>query len=503
MTSEMAWLVSPSGQEVLVDTDILKIDDVIDVHEGEIVPVHGEVIDGSALINTLYYTGQPVTSMIGKGNSVCHGISVLSGNLVINVEKIPEKRNKPLLGKENMKIHQRVSRYQKLITPVSLVSGAASHLFSDNIMNGLAVILAFTPTGTGTALSTGFKSYISLLNKHKIFARRPEAFEKVTNVDHIVFDKTGTLTYGKMKLEFVTTFDSHYTEEELLKVCAACESEHYHPISITLQEANKGYVDISKVNSSILIPSRGVQASYENHTVLIGNKIFMDENGIGMDNHLDFYKDCENRLLTPILVSIDAKLTGLIALTETIKEGSSELIKRIKQKNNFVISLLTGDNEHKARDIEQRLGIDNVYSNCSCEDKVRIIHGLKTSETVMMIGDGINDIDAMMEADISISFANASCDQVKLSSDYIIFEDHMLRLADMMSLSQRAYREIHQSITFSQLFNLLFGGLAFAGAIDAFTAKSMNTVNSLIVLLLNKRIEYLCPENNKKGAILK
>lgn len=493
-TSEMAWLVSSSGQEILVSIDALKVDNVISAHEGEVIPVQGEVIEGNALINTLYYTGQPIISRIDKGSKVYEGISILSGTVTIKVEKLPEKKAKPLLKKESMQIHQRVSNYQKVITPVSLGVGAASYLLSGNIMNTFAVLLALTPSGAGTALSTGMKSYISLLNKHKIFIRRPETFEKVIHTNHIVFDKTGTLTDGRMNLELITSFDSHYSENDLLKICAACESEHYHPISITLNYKNVNNIDINKVNNSILIPSKGVKAYYENHTVVIGNNQFMDENGIDIDDKLKMYKDYEARLLTPVLVSIDGRLTGMLAFTDNLKEDSYDLIKQIKQKHSFDISLLTGDNKYKAKDIAQKLGINNVYSNCTYEDKAKIIHEFKTSETVMMIGDGINDIDAMREADISVSFADSSCDQIKLNSDFIIFENNMVKLADMVSLSKKAYGKINQSITISQLYNIFFGGLALLGGIDAFAAKGINTINSLIVLLLNKRIEYLSPE---------
>ena len=492
-TSETAWLVSSSRREILSGVDALKIDDVISVHEGEVIPVQGEVIEGSALVNMLHYTGQPAISRISGGGKIHEGLSVLSGNLKIKVEKLPQVY-KPQAEKENSHLRQRVEKYQKFITPVSLAAGAFSYLISGSSMNALAVLLALTPSGVGTALSTGRKSYTALLNRHKIFIRRPETFERLTHVDHIVFDKTGTLTHGRMNLEFIESFDENYSGKELLKICAACESEHYHPISITLLEENKSPVDIRKLNDSILIPSKGVRASYENHAVLIGNKALMEDNGIEMADRLEIYTDCEKRLLTPVLVSLDGRLTGIIAFADALKEGAYELIQRIKQNRSVELSLLTGDNEYKAGDIARKLGISHVCSNCTHEDKAEIIRGYKATRTVMMVGDGMNDLEAMREADISVSFANSSYDMVKLNSDYIIFEDHMQRLADMVSLSQRACGRINQSITLSQLYNVIFGGFAFAGAFDAFAAKSINTVNSLLVLLLNKRIDYLSPQ---------
>ena len=485
-----AWLVSPSKQEVLVNTDSLKAGDVIAAHEGEVIPVLGEVIDGSALINSLYCTGQSAISRMVKGSRVQEGISVISGDLAIMVEKPVERNEEPVMKEYDSHIHREVSAYQKLITPAALWAGAASFILSGNAMNALSVLLALAPTGTQTALNSGIKSTISLLNRHKIFIRRPETFEKLMKVEHVIFDKTGTLTHGRMNLEFIESYDSNYTENELLRICAACESDHYHPIAVTLKDRVKE-PDAGKVSDSILIPSKGVKAAYEAHAVIIGSKEFMNENGVNTDEKLESYEDCKRRVLTPIFVSIDGRLTGLIAFTDALKEGSDELVRRLKQKHGLETSLLTGDNEYKARDVAQRLDIDNVHSACDCAGKCKIIREYRNKHSVMMVGDGFNDLDAMKEADISVSFANSACDLVKLNSDYIIFEDHMPRLADMLSLSQHAYRRINQSISISQICNIIFGALAFTGVIDAFTAKSINTVNSLVVMLLNKTIEYI------------
>lgn len=490
-TSEMAWLISSSREEVLVGVDTLRIDDVISAHEGEVIPVQGEVIGGSALINTLYYTGQPVISRIGKGSRGYEGLSILSGNLTVKVKKLPVKVEKPKLDKENMYIHQRVSKFQEKITPLSLGAGAVSYLISGNIMNALAVLLVLSPSGSGTALSTGMKSYLTLLNKNKIFLRRPEVFERIVNTDHILFDKTGTLTEGKMKLESITSFNNNFSDQEILEICAACESDHYHPISLTLQNENKRDININEVKDSILVPSKGMKAIYKQHQVLIGKKEFMEENEIDINDRLEMYQDCEKKLLTPVFVSIDHELTAMLVLADALREGSYELIRRIKQKPSLKVTMLTGDNQYKAKDIAHKLDINHVYSNCGFEDKAKIIDEYKKSETVMMVGDGINDVEAMKVADVSVSLADFSCDQIKLNSDVIILEENMLRIPDMISLSEKAYGKINQSITLSQMYNILFGALAFVGAIDAFAAKSFNTINSLMVLLFNKRIEYL------------
>lgn len=492
-TSGMAWLITSSNQELLISTDELAVNDIIVLHEGETASVQGVIMEGSALVNTLYYNGQSVISRVDNKSRIYPGMSVISGSVKLKVEKIPEEFNMSQYDDKNTEIHQRVTRYQNLITPVSLVVGGLSYLRSGNIMNALAVMLSLSPSAAKTAVSSGMKSYIALLNKNRIFTRRPENLEKVVRIDHVVFDKTGTLTHGRMNLVDIRSFGSNYRKKELLKICTACESKHYHPISITLQQEYKDNPDIRKVGDSVLIPSKGVKANYENHVVMIGSKDFMEENHIYLEDKLEQYLECENRYCTPVMIAIDGKLTGMMAFTDTIKEGSEKLVTWLRANNSCNVSLLTGDNQRKAMVTAQKLGIPHVFSNCSYEKKAEMIRKYRQMDTVMMVGDGMNDVEAMRAADVSVSYANTSSDLVKLNSDYIIFEDRMERVVDTISLSRKAYQRINQTITFSQVYNLFFGWLAFTGTIDAFAAKNFNTMNSLMVLFLNKRIEYLSP----------
>jgi P-type E1-E2 ATPase len=406
---------------------------------------------------------------------------------------------KPDISKTDLDIYKRVKDYQNAITPVSIGAGAAALIFSRNIMHALSVLLALTPGAAATALNSGQKSYITLLNRHKTYLRNPNIIEKLARADHIVFDKTGTLTDEIMKIETVLTYDERYSENDLLAICAACESGSMHPISVTLQKKAEGRFDSSKVKSSSLLPSKGVVASYEDYVVAIGNKDLMLERNVDIDKEMPLYSDFEQKLFTPVFVSIDNKLCGMIVMKDIIKKDAYEMIKRIKEKGIRNISILTGDNQNKALALASELGISSVYSNCSFEEKERIIEKLKSQETVIMVGDGINDAEAMRAADVSISFVNSSADIIKLHSDCIIFENDMTLLADIIPLSVKAYESIHQSITFSQIYNLVWGGMALFGNVDAFAAKAINTINSLAILLMDKRIEYL-RVNRDKGT---
>lgn len=494
-TSGMMYLLG-DGEPVLVPVNELCTGDMVEVRKGEISLVDGDVAEGKAVVSSLYHTGQPYISIITAGDRIFEGITVLSGDVKVKITRIPETDNKADLAVNDIGIYRDIQLYTRRITYISLALAVASYAFSRSFLTSLAIMLALSPSAAATAFSSGVKGYISLLNKKNIYIRNPNVFEKLRKVDCVVIDKTGTLTYGSMKIRGIERIDKAYAEAELLKMCAACEVDNYHPISITLQKAGIEY-DISKVHSSVLLPSKGIAAQYENRAVLIGNKELMREYGVDISKGLKTYEALEEDLYTPVFVAVDNALTAIIILEDMIRESAAELIRRLEYCGIRDIVLLTGDSRNKARQAALTLGIEKYYGGCSFEDKAEIINNLKKSGTVMMVGDGVNDVLSMRAADVSVSFAASACDIVKLHSDCIIFEDDMPRLADLISLSQKSDRRITQSVFVSNVYNISFGILALFRRIDAFQAKSFNTVNSLIVLLLNQRIHYLSPGSNR------
>jgi cation-transporting P-type ATPase C len=493
-----AWIITSTGNELLSAVHSLQIGDIIFIHKNEVVPAEGEVIEGTAMISYLYYTGQPVVSSIKEGNKIYEGVIVLSGKLKVRVLKIPDTLNKKDIPLERLYLNEKVAKFQEEIVPVAMVLATISYLLTGDILNALSTILVFCPASSDLALRCGMQNYSYLLSKHNIYIRNPNTLEKIINTNSIIFDKTGTLTYGNMRIVSIESFNQNYNKEDLLKICTVCEAANYHPISITLQEklkkinsssiSNTDY-DIKNVQDSILVPSRGIRAVYNNHSVLIGNTEFFKENHISLGSALDKYLNCEKNFYTPILISVDNCLAGIIVMEEIIRDNAYTLIDNLKHKGITSISLLTGDHYDKAKYISDKLGIANTYGDCNLEEKAKIIEQHKLQNTVMMVGDGINDIAAMKASDISVSFASSSCDKIKLDSDCIIFDDDINRLSDLIVLSKETYSKINKNIKFANLYNVTFGTMAFLGIFNIFAAKSIDTINSIFVLILNERIK--------------
>lgn len=461
----MAWIKTSDGSEVLVSSDSLEIGNHCYVYPGEIIPTYGIIEEGNAIINSIYCTGQPLMSHVKKGYEVNEGFAIVSGSIKVKVMKILDKTEKPDTTFENLSIYKRVKNVQDKMTILAASAAALSYLFTKNILIVFSVMLVLSPKATSVALNSGIKNYLSLLGKNKIYLQNTNTFEYTRNVNKVIFDKTGTLTSGEMRIISVSSIDNQYSNYDIQQIFSAWKNEN-------------------KVKTA------------ENRSVLIGNEYIMQKNKIDLSMYLENIDYSKNNDLYPIFVAVRKKLIGIMLFKDNLREGSKELIDRLKFIGINNVSMLTGDTEVRAQEMASALGILNVYSNMSNHEKAQVVETEKNNGTVMMVGDGINDILAMRTAHVSVCFANNSYDIVKPHSDCIIYDNNILKLSDLISLSQKSYSAINRTMLISNIFNLFLGMIAFGGGLNIFAAKSLNTINSILVLLINKRILLIKSDDN-------
>ncbi len=473
---KMAWIKSLEG-DVLVSVDSLKMGDYIYVNAGETVPAAGIIEEGNALVNNLYNTGQTLVTHIGRGTEIEEGIALISGYLKIKITSLPDITEKEDIPKENLSIYKKSNQYQDKMTYIALGTAALSYIYTGNILSAFSVMLVLSPKATSVAFKSGINNYVYLLRKNSLYLQNPNRVEYIRNVDKIILDKTGTLTYGKMRFLPVNSFDDAASRKDIRDI--------FSDWSGTEEPC---------VESSEHIPYKGVKATtYNDNDIIIGNEEFMRENNIDITKGLEKYDSYNKDLIIPIFVAVNKKLAGIVAVNDVLREDAKELVNILQYYNILDISLLTGDSDRKARNIASRIGIGKVYSEKSCLDKAQIVEKEARDGIVMMVGDGINDIPAMRAAQISISFSGNSSDKVKLNSDCIIYENELLKLVDLILLSRKSYGTIKRTMLFSNIYNIFFSIIAFCGGLNIFAAKSLNTLNSLLVLLLNKRILFIHP----------
>lgn len=367
------WVIKNDGAEMLTSIKSLKIGSSILVHQGEVIPVDGEVISGEAVVNNIYYTGQPSVSFIEKGNRVYEGIIIISGELKIRVLNKAGLFNKRDISIEELNLRKNVIKYQERALPFAAILAVLNYLFTDDILNALSIILVLCPAASELALGKGINNYMYLLNKHNIYVKNPNTIEKLANIKSVVFDKTGTLTYSSMNIASIESFNENYTSKDILKICTDFKNDIYKKTQksspYTIRKACCNY-SMKNLENSILVPSKGINTKYNGHKILIGNDEFIRENNIILGCALDRYLAYEKKMYRPIFVCIDSLVVGLIVMKEDIRKDARILINELNAVDN--ISLLTGDCNQRGKYVANELGIKNVYCDCNNEENQRL-----------------------------------------------------------------------------------------------------------------------------------
>ena len=295
-----------------------------------------------------------------------------------------------------------------------------------------------------------------------------EALEKAHKVNTVVFDKTGTLTEGKPKVTDILTMEG-YKENDTLQIAGALELHSEHPLgeAIVEEAKNRGLV-FPQVNDFISITGQGVYGKIEESEVLIGNVKLMKAKNIEitMKKELD---ELASQGKTPMYMAIDGKFLGIIAVADVMKEEAVDTIKELKERG-YKIGMITGDNKITAEAIGKQVGIDMIFAEVTPEDKY-----LKLQEegyNVAMVGDGINDSPALVQADVGIAIGGGT-DIAMESADIVLMKKNLKDVLTAMDLSNATIRNIKQNLFWAFIYNTLGIPIA-AGVLYPFTGHLLN-----------------------------
>jgi len=289
----------------------------------------------------------------------------------------------------------------------------------------------------------------------------------------VVFDKTGTLTEGKPSVTDIITFNQ-IDSNELLKLAAIAESGSEHPLArAVITKAKEEGISIVSPDSFEAIAGHGLRASYSNHNIIIGNRKMM------IDNNISIPENIEERLLeleqdgkTAILVSIKNYLSGIIAISDTIKEGAKEAILELKT-NAIESIMLTGDNERTAKAVASKIGIERIVSQVLPRQKEETVSVIKTKENkvVAMVGDGINDAPALAKADLGIAIGSGT-DVAKETGGIILIRNDIRDVVIALELGKKTVSKIKQNLFWAFAYNTGLIPIA-AGALVPFLGLSV------------------------------
>lgn len=455
-------------QEIAIDE--VTVGDTIVVRPGERLPVDGVVINGQTAIDESMLTGESIPVEKQAGDEIVGASINKTGSIQYEATKVGKDTTLSQIVQlveeaqgSKAPIAQLADKISGVFVPIviglSVLSGGAwyflgqeSWIFALTIMISVLVIACPCALGLATPISimvgTGKGAENGVLIKSGV------ALETTHQVDTVIFDKTGTITEGKPKVTDIITSDK-ISESELLQFAASAEVGSEHPLGVAIVRAaeDKEY-ELFTTDSFNAIPGHGIEVNIENKHLFLGNKKLMDENNISLKKLAEKSDQLASQGKTPMYISIDHELAGIIAVADTIKENSIEAIKRL-HKMGIEVAMITGDNKRTADAIAKEVNIDRVLSEVLPEDKAAEVEKLQAEGMkVAMVGDGINDAPALAQSDIGIAIGSGT-DIAMESADIVLMRSDLLDVPTAIELSKATIRNIKENLFWAFGYNTL------------------------------------------------
>ena len=470
------------GDEHEVSLQSVQVGDLIRVRPGERVPIDGRVTSGRSAVDEALVTGESMPQPKREDDEVIGGSINGSGTLLIEVTHVGEDTFLQQVihsiedaRKLKPRVLGLVARVLKVYMPSVLWLAALAAVFwlvvpavlSDGpdltraVFAMLSVLILAYPCAMGLAAPLALVRGSGEAAEHGIILRTGEAFQTFHSVNRIVFDKTGTLTEGKFS---VRELEAVGDQNELLAVAAAVEASSEHPIGAAIvAAARERGLAIASAQEFEAISGRGVRATIDGATVLVGRPSFVAEQGDHLGDLAGRVAELEETGRTVVAVSRDGELLGLIALGDQIRDEARAAVDEMKRQGITPV-LLTGDNRRAAQRVARELGIDDVRAEVLPQDKAEIVRELQRHGRVAMVGDGINDAPALTQADVGIAMGSGTDIAIE-SADVVIVGNRLDAVLTARDIASGSYRRLQQNVVFAFLFNAIGVPLATTGLV--------------------------------------
>ena len=459
-----AHLVKGNATEE-VQTDTLKMDDVILIKPGEKVAADGNILEGESYLNESMLTGESKPVQKVKGDKVIAG--AINGNGAIKVTVSHGAKDsylsqviKLVEDAQNSKSNTQLlaDKAARWLTIIALLSGITTFLYWYLTGQSLAfamermvtVIVICCPHALGLAVPLVVAKSTALSAKSGLLIKNRTAFENSRRITTIVFDKTGTLTVGKFEVSKIVSLQKELKENEIIRLASALEQKSEHPIATgILQKVKDLKLAIPATENFNAITGKGVEATVEGKKILVVSPGYLKENKITVPEGYT-----ANDTETVVFVIINNELAGYIALSDEIRPESGEAIKTLKE-NKIKSILLTGDNSKVAKSVSESLGMDSFIAEVLPHQKLEKIKELQSKgEFVAMTGDGVNDAPALAIADIGIAVGSGS-DIAAETAGIVLVNSNPKDVVNLILFGKATYRKMIQNLIWATGYNVI------------------------------------------------
>lgn len=486
--------------EIDLAIEKLEIGDIIVVRPGERVPVDGIIVEGNSSLDESMITGESIPTDKTIGDEVIGATINKFGAFKFEATKIGKDTVLSQIIKlvedaqgSKAPVQRLADQISGVFVPIVVIIALVTFLgfyfigkdFNAGLINAVAVLVIACPCALGLATPTAIMVGTGKAAENGILIKSGEHLERTHKMDTIIFDKTGTITKGEPEVTDIMSFND-ISRENLLRIAASVEKASEHPLGQSIvKKGQEEKLELKDPTSFMSISGKGLEASFEGIEVLIGNRRLMAENNINIESKEQDMLKLEEEGKTAMLVSLDGKLSGIIAVADQIKETSLNAIEQLKSMG-LEVYMITGDNERTARAIAKDVGITNVLADVLPENKAEAVERLKSEgKHVGMVGDGINDAPALAAADVGFAIGTGT-DVAMEAADITLMRGDLKAIVTAIRLSHKTMKTIKQNLFWAFFYNTIgipFAALGFlnpmvAGAAMAFSSVSVVT-NSL------------------------
>ncbi|MEW5985715.1 MAG: cation-translocating P-type ATPase [Chloroflexota bacterium] len=494
--------VERDGQEMVIPVGQVQVGEMVIVRPGDKLPVDGVVHDGYATINQAAITGEAMPVEVGPGDKVFAATLASLGSLRVRATQVGADTTFGRIVKlvEEAEAHRAdvqrfADRFTRYYLPVVVTVAALTLLIGRDPLAMAAVLVVACSCSIALATPIAMLASIGAAAKQGLLIKGGKYLELLAQADVLLIDKTGTVTLGQPMVTDVIALNGQ-NEDELLALVAAVEQYSEHPVAAAVRGAARHrHLKIVESRHFQAIPGLGVRAAVNGKTITVGNRrlIEKDEGGRMKDERLNgqlsFIVDkLESEGKTLLLVAEDDTLTGLVAVSDTLRSEAPAALSRLRQLGIRRIELLTGDHDRSAAALSAALGID-YRANLLPEDKIAIVRDYQAQgHRVIMVGDGVNDAPALAQADVGMAMGAAGTDVALEAAHVALMREDWSLVPELIQIARRTMGVVKMNLGFTAVYNVVGISLAALGIMPPVLAAAAQSLPDLGILANSSRL---------------